>query len=332
MPRYFSVNRPDGLTTLRLDSQGRATVQYTAKNLSGSSLDGRAVLVSNPAEPSGGPVERGWVRVDGATDRHFDKDKEEVFAVSVAVPAQAPAGDHGFRLDMVNVLRPDEGDQGPSVRFSVIPRAAAPSRWPIYAGVIAAVIIVVGITIWLLSRNSSKQATDSATAPSTASASTPAPAPAPAPTPTPASVTTSAPAPALVSAPAPAPAPVPVPAPAPIPIPQTTDTIENQTLAAGQSITSRSSRFTLIMQGDGNLVIYKAPNIPIWATMTNDRRGERVIMQSDGNLVVYTATGLPIWASKTQGHPGSRLVMQDDGNLVIYQGSRALWASGTNGK
>ena len=55
----------------------------------------------------------------------------------------------------------------------------------------------------------------------------------------------------------------------------------------------------------------------------------QLIMQGDGNLVIYNPGA--IWSTKTNGHAGAYLVLQTDGNLVIYDSSGAIWASGTNG-
>ena len=56
----------------------------------------------------------------------------------------------------------------------------------------------------------------------------------------------------------------------------------------------------------------------------------RMVMQNDGNLVVYSASGQPLWATLTQNNPGAWLAMQNDGNLVVYSSSgRPLWASHT---
>ncbi len=105
----------------------------------------------------------------------------------------------------------------------------------------------------------------------------------------------------------------------------------DQQLLVGQELVSPNGMHRLDMQGDGNLVIYRASGLPKWATGTDGRQTGGVVMQGDGNLVIYDRNGVPIWASGTDGHPGAVLVMQDDGNLVIYDvNGRALWATGTN--
>ncbi|MGW8332677.1 hypothetical protein ACWGNF_25705 [Streptomyces sp. NPDC055808] len=99
------------------------------------------------------------------------------------------------------------------------------------------------------------------------------------------------------------------------------------TLNRNQSVSSNTAR--LVMQTDGNLVVYDEFNRARWASNTVGQ-GWTARFQTDGNFVVYTASNRAVWASNTNGHPGSRLVIQDDGNVVIYDGSQAVWATGTN--
>lgn len=103
-------------------------------------------------------------------------------------------------------------------------------------------------------------------------------------------------------------------------------------LQAGESVTTLDRR--LVMQDDGNLVLYKYGNgtlgAALWASGTNSGSGYKAIFQNDGNLVVYDASGSAKWASGTNPS-GSKLALQGDGNLVIYSSSGgALWATSTN--
>ena len=101
-------------------------------------------------------------------------------------------------------------------------------------------------------------------------------------------------------------------------------------LVAIGSITSQNGRSELIMQGDGNLVLYRGGKAR-WATNTNGKVVARAIMQGDGNFVLYGPGGAPIWATGTAQHPGAWLIIQDDGNVVIYDsGGKPLWATHTN--
>ena len=113
-----------------------------------------------------------------------------------------------------------------------------------------------------------------------------------------------------------------------------------QWLYPGQYIMSTNANayggngFELVMQGDGNLVLYApAPTgqgigRALWASGTNGRSVRGAVMQTDGNLVVYSFTGTALWASGTWGHAGAYLADQNDGNLVIYASNgAALWST-----
>jgi hypothetical protein len=102
-----------------------------------------------------------------------------------------------------------------------------------------------------------------------------------------------------------------------------------QSLARGQSKVSCDGRFTFAHQGDGNVVLYQG-GTPLWNTRTNGRSTGNLVMQGDGNLVLYTPGGSPIWASGTNGRNGATLAVQNDGNAVIYApGPTAVWSTGT---
>jgi hypothetical protein len=102
----------------------------------------------------------------------------------------------------------------------------------------------------------------------------------------------------------------------------------NEILGINGSITSQNGQFILIMQGDGNLVLYRAGTAR-WATDTTGQTVSQAIMQGDGNFVIYGPAGA-IWDSGTVGNPGAWLILQDDGNLVIYgPAGNALWDTGT---
>lgn len=111
-------------------------------------------------------------------------------------------------------------------------------------------------------------------------------------------------------------------------------TVTSQILAAGQYISSENGLYKLVMQGDGNLVLYGHNLRPMWASGTPSSGANRVVMQGDGNLVLYTASNQPVWASHTPGNGVSNLVLQDDGNLVIYKNSPVspIWQSLTGGR
>ena len=73
-------------------------------------------------------------------------------------------------------------------------------------------------------------------------------------------------------------------------------------MSAGKYLHSPSGQYTLVMQTDGNLVIYTSGGKPVWASNTNGTgNNNTLVMQTDGNLVIYTSGGKPVWASNTAG-------------------------------
>lgn len=109
---------------------------------------------------------------------------------------------------------------------------------------------------------------------------------------------------------------------------QRTELKTSEELKVNESL--KNSCYWLVMQGDGNLVVYgKNGTKPLWASDTGGKGGNRVVMQGDGNLVIYGPSGA-VWATDTTGRGGDRLVMQGDGNLVMYGPSGAIWASRSN--
>ena len=98
-------------------------------------------------------------------------------------------------------------------------------------------------------------------------------------------------------------------------------------LLPGQSLVSSNGRYRLVYQGDGNLVLYddverSAP----WSSGTAGQSTGQVVMQIDGNFVIYDASTRPRWMSGTAPNANTRLVLQSDGNLVVYTADgRAPW-------
>lgn len=116
----------------------------------------------------------------------------------------------------------------------------------------------------------------------------------------------------------------------PAPMPCAAGLSGGQGLTAGQRLTHCNGRFDLVMQADGNLVLYYG-STPLWDTQTQGNPGAHVGMQTDGNLVVYLGT-TPLWNSQTQGNPGARLRLRSGGNLrLMSQDGKVLWQTKTGG-
>ncbi|WP_319452425.1 MULTISPECIES: LysM peptidoglycan-binding domain-containing protein [unclassified Mycobacterium] len=103
---------------------------------------------------------------------------------------------------------------------------------------------------------------------------------------------------------------------------------DGEKLEVGDSLTSKNGAYKLILQEDGNLVLYSGDE-SVWSTGTNGQKVVRAEVQKDGNFVLYTADD-PVWASQTKGAKDVRLVLQDDRNLVLYGFDGVAWSSGTN--
>ena len=99
---------------------------------------------------------------------------------------------------------------------------------------------------------------------------------------------------------------------------------------AGTLLYSRNKQLRLVLQGDGNLVLYRG-GAAQWATSTYRGSKTTATMQWDGNLVVRDGSGKALWSTGTSGQMGAALAIQDDGRLIVY--SRAwssLWISKNN--
>jgi hypothetical protein len=97
---------------------------------------------------------------------------------------------------------------------------------------------------------------------------------------------------------------------------------------------SVDGRYALLLQGDGNLVLYGPGYHVLWSSGTAGTPMNHGVLQGDGNFVLYPSDGVSSpWSTQTVGKGGVILTMQDDGNLVMYTAaSTAVWQSGTSGK
>lgn len=104
----------------------------------------------------------------------------------------------------------------------------------------------------------------------------------------------------------------------------------NEVLSAGSSKHSPSGRLRLTYGADGTLGLYDtARGMRLLWNVAGTFPGGRLVMQHDGNLVLYASGGRAVWSSGTFGNTGAFLRLQDDGNMVIYRNGKALWSSRT---
>jgi hypothetical protein len=107
-------------------------------------------------------------------------------------------------------------------------------------------------------------------------------------------------------------------------------------LTSGQGISSSNGQFSLWMQTDGNLVLYKnVTGTALWATSMTQatfQPATSACMQYDGNFVAYNSASVPVYDTCTYVNcpisgaaAGEQIVLQNDGNLVVYAGSTPRW-------
>jgi len=101
------------------------------------------------------------------------------------------------------------------------------------------------------------------------------------------------------------------------------------TLYKGDVIQSVNREYNLVMQSDGNLVIYRnRDGSAVWSTGTVGC-GNTFSFQDDGNLVIYNGENKACWASNTRGVQAEALVLRSDGTLDLMNGlgNSVLWHS-----
>ena len=107
--------------------------------------------------------------------------------------------------------------------------------------------------------------------------------------------------------------------------------LPNQRLEIEEELRSNNGWFAFRLGNDGACGIYRVQTRgTVWTPGVVAGPRAVLVMQTDGNLVLYAADGQSHWATNTDGNPGASVAMQDDGNMVVYgPGGNALWASNT---
>lgn len=117
--------------------------------------------------------------------------------------------------------------------------------------------------------------------------------------------------------------------------------VKSQVLTPCQALFSLDGGHMLIMQLDGNLVLYntkESPSKVTWKTNTifPSWQGYYTTLnfEANGNLVLFANFALK-WSTGTNGKDSTTLVLQNDGNLVMYKAAGAIdsgtvvWATNT---
>ena len=96
-------------------------------------------------------------------------------------------------------------------------------------------------------------------------------------------------------------------------------------LIPGESLVSPNGKYTFSLNLDGSLTLI-GPGVK--QTLSPPAQVGCLVMQSDGNLVLYDSNQHELWQTKTWNN-ASFLVIQDDGNAVIYKQNN-IWDTGTS--
>lgn len=96
----------------------------------------------------------------------------------------------------------------------------------------------------------------------------------------------------------------------------------------GQEVRSCDGRSRLVMQADGNLVIYK-DGVAMWHSLIFGATGNFAAFQTDGNFVLYRGAGTPTFSAGTVGYAGATAELQNDGNFVVTYKGRPVYSTST---
>eukprot|EP00823_Brevimastigomonas_motovehiculus_P004193 TRINITY_DN269_c0_g1_i1.p1 TRINITY_DN269_c0_g1~~TRINITY_DN269_c0_g1_i1.p1 ORF type:complete len:230 (+),score=34.59 TRINITY_DN269_c0_g1_i1:95-784(+) len=107
--------------------------------------------------------------------------------------------------------------------------------------------------------------------------------------------------------------------------------------STGGQLRSKNGAYLLACQEDGNCCLYVSGHSCVsnclWSSKTSGKGNlpYRLVMQNDGNLVMYNKKNEAVWAcGNNSGKAPFRLDLQDDGNLVAYDStSKSVWSTST---
>ncbi|MFJ8039137.1 hypothetical protein ACIRBX_01320 [Kitasatospora sp. NPDC096147] len=104
---------------------------------------------------------------------------------------------------------------------------------------------------------------------------------------------------------------------------------------AGDSASADNGMSQLVLQSDGNLVLYKftgADSYPAWASGTRGKGVVRLGWSQSGYVKLYNSSGgIVCTMGALNPAPGGRAELRSDGNLVFLNtNGKATWSTGTS--
>lgn len=114
--------------------------------------------------------------------------------------------------------------------------------------------------------------------------------------------------------------------------PETTNKLTvGEKLTKGSRLTSKNGKFVFTFQKDGNLVTTKVKGGKVvWASGTaGKKKANRLVVQKDGNVVLYSKKNKAFWSTQTVADSprNPRFVLKNNGELVVKHGKEVVWSS-----
>jgi hypothetical protein len=124
--------------------------------------------------------------------------------------------------------------------------------------------------------------------------------------------------------------PEPTPTPVPVPTGFKSSIRVGDEILIGGGLTSPDGTVTLAVE-DWRLVLTTHEGATtLWEQRLRGKLPFRLLLQTDGNLVLYDATNRPLWDAGTVNRAGSEVCIENSGNLIIKDlNGNKIWETGT---
>jgi hypothetical protein len=98
-------------------------------------------------------------------------------------------------------------------------------------------------------------------------------------------------------------------------------------LEAGEGLVSPNGSYLASIDATGALSVTTSAGMAVWKSPAAGA-GAHLVMQSDGNLVLYSAGWTAVWSTATWNNPNDELTLRNDGTLAVLSATATvLWVS-----